>query len=106
MSEEKQEELWKPLNNFLISRDHCGILMGMEDEEIGRIIRYLYAFAETGEIVDISTESKYIQVTFQAMLARLIADKAHMNAKCQKLRQNAQKGGRQKALNAKERSKS
>lgn len=91
---------WKKVPNFLISTDSAYLFYDLTDEEAGRIIKAIFVFAETGEVLDMSTEDRLARTTYAALIAKVREDKEKYLLKCLKNQENGAKGGHAKAENA------
>lgn len=91
---------WEPYPDFLLSLDHKSFVFNLSDEEAGRILKALFNYAETGEILDMSTEDRLVRTTLEAMAAKVKQNKDHYREVCEQNRINGAKGGAKRAENA------
>lgn len=79
--------------SFLMYLDYKEHLNLLSDEQVGQLIRAIYHYEETGEIPQLEG---MIKMAFSFIKAQLDRDREKYQAKCEKNRENAKKGGRPK----------
>ena len=80
--------------SFLLYKDNRVIVDTCTDEQAGKLIKALYAFACDGE--ELVTEDKMLFGFFSIIRNSIIRDEEKYQKKCEKNAENGRKGGRSK----------
>lgn len=79
--------------SFLIYLDYQEQFELLTDEQVGQLIKAIIKYEKTGEIVELDGMTK---MAFSFIKTQLDRDREKYQAKCEKNRENAKKGGRPK----------
>ncbi len=79
--------------SFLIYLDYQEQFELLTDEQAGQLIKAIIKYEKTGEIVELDGMTK---MAFSFIKTQLDRDREKYQAKCEKNRENAKKGGRPK----------
>ena len=83
-------------SSFLIYLDYKEQFELLSDEELGRLLRAIMLYEETGEITELSG---MLKMAFSFIKTQLDKDRQKYEDKCEKNRENAKRGGRPKKAN-------
>ena len=80
--------------SFLIYLDYKEQFELLSDEQLGKLIRYLMSYEETGEVPQIS--DGVVNMAFYFIKSQLDRDREKYNKKCEQNKENGKRGGRPK----------
>ena len=76
-------------------------LQELSNEELGELFKAMFIYAKYGELIDF--EHRSLKLVFGFIKSAIDRDKTSYEEKCKKNAENAGKGGKKKAENARER---
>ncbi len=85
--------------SFLVYFDWEAPLSELSNEELGELFRAMFIYAKKGELIEL--EHRSLKLVFGFIQSAIDRDKAAYNERCKINAENAAKGGKKKAENAK-----
>lgn len=86
--------------SFLVYFDWEAPIQELSNEELGELFRAMFNYAKHGELIDF--EHRSLKLVFGFIKSAIDRDKDAYEERCRKNAENASKGGKKKAENARE----